>query len=93
LKYSFLPIQCTEHWLRYIKEYKKPETEQDFTQKFEEQKKKAIKNNLYGNKNRNDKKEYLLELCTGIDVNFLSKQSESFKHFVESVKAFLDKKP
>jgi hypothetical protein len=88
----FLPIQCTEHWLRYIKELQKAEN-QDFTQKFEDQKKRAIKNNLYGRKNRNEKEAYLEELCKQIDIHSLSMHSQSFKHLIDNIHTFLQKPP
>lgn len=84
----FLPIQCTEHWLRYLKEIKKSEN-QDLNQKFEDQKKKTIKNNIYGNKKGSEKKQILEELCQHLDIKALSEHTQSFRHFIQSIEQFV----
>ncbi len=85
----FLPIQCTEYWFRYLKEIKKTEN-QDLSQKFEKQKKRTIKNNIYGNKKGSAKKQILEELCQNIDIKSLCVLSQSFEHFITSIETFLE---
>ena len=86
----FLPVQCTEYWLRYIKELKKGMTV-DSIGEFEIQRRKRIKSNIYGNKKWDERQAYIQELCSDIDISSLCQLSESFNHFVESIQSFLHK--
>lgn len=81
-----LPEQCIEYWLRYLKWYKLNPTEV-LTEHFESQKKRAIKNNLYGGSK--SREEIVEELCQSINISFLSQYSRSFNWFLMQVKDFL----
>lgn len=78
-----IPVQCVEYWLRYLKENK---MNPGFHIVFENERKKTIKKNIYGNASSSEKKRIILELSTNIDLDFLASKSHSFRHFFELVK-------
>ncbi len=87
-----LPIQCIEHWLWYLK-HKKDNPALTKNISLESQPRKKVKFILYGHEDPpNELSNPIVdELSKSFDASWLEQRSNSFKHFHNQVKVFIDK--
>ena len=85
-----VPVQCIEHWLLYLQWHRdNPASTKNVP--LESIGRKEAKNRVYGGKIKVERQlEKANELLADLDVSWLEQRSESFKHFHNHVKTFLD---
>lgn len=86
----FIPIQCIEHWLWYLK-VKKENPQSNKNERFEQQPRPRAKEVIYGSKRpSNELSNPIVDsLSQNLDIAWLENRSESFKHFHKQVTIFL----
>lgn len=85
-----LPIFCIETWYMYEKWRRKKHQDQVLEDKFESIGRK-VKSRLHNKKSSEDTMEILSDLAKYLDVDFLARHSDSFKHFINQMKDYLNK--
>lgn len=86
-----LPVQCIEYWLWYIKRHR---DEPGKHSSLESNPRTAAKKAVYGDTNIVRKQIPLANDILGhFDVSWLESRSESFKHFHNQVKTFINLSP
>lgn len=87
-----VPVQCIEHWLRYLQWHaKNPQSTKNITLETEER--KQAKTNLYGSPKTSTRHSNPIveQIATNLDIDWLEKRSVSFLAFHSQVKAYLRK--
>ncbi|MCA0233863.1 MAG: hypothetical protein LCH91_25630 [Bacteroidetes bacterium] len=80
--FIFIPVQCIEHWLLYLK-FKKEHPNSNKNEKYEQIARADAKKKMYGNARPvMDKQIGIVANCTqNMDIEWLIERSESFRHF------------
>ena len=86
----FIPIQCIEHWLWYLK-VKKENPQSNKNEQFEQQPRPRAKEVVYGTKRPSNElsNPIVNSLSQNFDIAWLESRSESFKHFHKQVTTLL----
>lgn len=88
-----VPVQCIEHWLLYVKRHRDNPTSTK-NESLETISRIESKKLIYGSITKPDRQvEIASELLTDFDVNWLESRSDSFKHFHNQVKTFINQHP
>jgi hypothetical protein len=84
-----LPIHCIETWYMYEKWRRNKHHDQVLEDKFE-MFGREVKNQFYGSRpNSQKKKNEIDEYSKSLNIDFLKANSESFRHFLTQIEAFL----
>jgi uncharacterized membrane protein len=86
----FIPIQCIEHWLWYLK-VKKENPQSNKNEQFEQQPRPRAKEIVYGSRRPSNElsNPIVNALSQNLNITWLESRSESFKHFHKQVTTLL----
>ena len=86
----FIPIQCIEHWLWYLK-FKQNHPTSNQNVPYERQPRPAAKEEIYGNRRYDSERDrpVVEQLTINMNVDWLESRSASFRHFHNQIKEFL----
>ncbi|MCP1385942.1 hypothetical protein [Runella salmonicolor] len=90
--FIFIPVQCIEHWLLYLK-YKKEHPHSNKNEVYERISRPEAKKQMYGFPRPVAEKQskVIADLTQNMDINWLENRSASFRHFHLKVTDFLSK--
>ncbi|NBB21527.1 hypothetical protein GVN20_19325 [Runella sp. CRIBMP] len=90
--FIFIPVQCIEHWLLYLK-YKKDHPHSNKNEAYERISRPEAKKQMYGFPRPVAEKQskVVADLTQNMDINWLENRSASFRHFHLKVTDFLSK--
>lgn len=90
--FIFIPVQCIEHWLLYLK-FKKEHPQSNKNETFERIARPEAKKRMYGFPRpvASKQAEIVITFTQNMDIEWLQARSESFSHFHSQVINFLEK--
>lgn len=90
--FIFIPVQCIEHWLLYLK-FKKEHPNSNKNEVYERVARPDAKERMYGSRRTVADKQakIVAEFTQNMEIEWLKNRSDSFRHFHSQVIEFLKK--
>lgn len=90
--FIFIPVQCIEHWLLYLK-FKKEHPHSNKNESYERVARPDAKKKMYGFPRpvADKQAEIIVKFTRNMEIEWLENRSESFRHFHAQVIKFLNK--